>query len=91
MLPDFVIKVLDRVIGQCDFIDYQLTTKAGSKHGDNFLGVIVAVTVTGTRTISSEQVIDTLHLLVKIPPDNKQRREQFNSDLVFDRELYIHL
>lgn len=90
MLPEFVIKVLDRIASQCDFIDYELTTKAGSKHGDNFLGVIIAATLKGTRTIGGEDVADTLHLLVKIPPDNRQRREQFNSDLVFDRELHVY-
>lgn len=89
-LPKFAIKVLDRIASQCEFIDYEVTTKAGSKHGDNFLGVIIAATLKGTRTIGGEDVADTLHLLVKIPPDNRQRREQFNSDLVFDRELHVY-
>lgn len=90
MLPDYVTKVFDRIAGDLNFVDYEINTKAGSKHGDNFLGVIIAVTLTGTRDINGDHVSDAVHLLVKLPPDNKQRRAQFQSDLVFDRELLIY-
>lgn len=90
MLPEYVTKVFHKIAGDLNFIDFEISTKAGSKNGDNFIGVMIAVALSGTRDINGEHVSDTVHLLVKLPPDNKQRREQFHSDLVFDRELLIY-
>lgn len=90
MLPDFVTKVIDTIAVEHNFTDYQIETIAGSKHGDNFLGVIVAATVVGKRNIDGTEVDDQLPLVVKIPPANKSQREQFKSDAVFDRELHLY-
>lgn len=55
------------------------------------MGILVAVTIKGTRSHDNiEKVDDALHLMVKIPPNDQQRREQFLSDLAFDREFYIY-
>lgn len=32
------------------FSAYEIETKVGSNHGDNFVGIIIAVTITGTKT-----------------------------------------
>lgn len=90
MLPDFVTKVIDKIAEELNFSAYEIETKAGSKHGDNFLGVIIAATVVGKRTINGTKVDDQLPLVVKIPPANKVQREQFHSDAVFDRELHLY-
>lgn len=90
MLPEFITKIVDKVASEHNFTNYKIETKAGSKPGDNFLGVIVAATIVGKRVIDGTEVDAQLPLIVKSPPPSKSQREMFNSDGLFERELYIY-
>lgn len=90
MLPDSVVQILNRIAAELNFADHQLITKAGSSHGDNFLGIMTAVSITGTRIKNGKRVPDTVYLICKTPPMNKKRRENFKTNIVFDRELYMY-
>lgn len=90
MLPVNIVNALIRIARELNFIDYQLVTKAGSNHGDNFIGVMIAVSIAGTRSIDGKQFQDTIYLICKTPPLNETRRKNFNANMVFDRELYLY-
>lgn len=90
LLPTYIKELLHRIAETENFTDYKLETEAGSKHGDNFLGVMIAVTISGLRNQNGKSITDKLHLLCKIPPSNLSRRKNFRSDLVFARELYVY-
>lgn len=89
-LPGNITKVLDRIAAQLNFVDYELKTRSGSNHGDNFLGIMIAVALVGKREKGGQRVDDTVYLICKTPPMNKQRRKNFKTDMVFDRELYMY-
>lgn len=85
-LPDYVLDLLNDVAKAEGFTSYTTEFKAGSNHGDNFLGVLTSVTVKGQRNNNDEQ----LHLLVKLAPTNEIRRQEFHSIAVFKREALMY-
>lgn len=90
MLPEYITKLLNRIANEEDFIDYKFETKSGSNHGDNFLGVMISVTLEGTKVKNGISKIETMHLICKIPPMNESRKNNFKSSIVFDREVYVY-
>lgn len=85
-LPDYVLDLLNNVAKGEGFSTYTTEFKAGSNHGDNFLGVLTSVTINGQRNNNDEQ----LHLLVKLAPTNEIRRQEFHSVPVFKREALMY-
>lgn len=90
MLTDYITNILIKIAKSEGFTDYQIKTKAGSNHGDNFLGIMTAVTLTGTKGHNGVSKHEELHLICKAPPANESRKKNFNSDLVFSREIYMY-
>lgn len=90
MLPEYLIKLLNRIAKEQDFVDYKFETKSGSNHGDNILGVMISVTLNGTKIKNGSSNIETMHLICKIPPMNESRKKTFKSSIVFDREVYVY-
>ncbi|XP_055312342.1 uncharacterized protein LOC129574385 [Sitodiplosis mosellana] len=90
MLPDYVINCVHKVAKNEGFTDFKIETKAGSAHGDNFLGIMTAITLTGTRRKNGQTQSEELHLLCKAPPRNVIRQKNFATSLVFSREIYIY-
>lgn len=90
MLPEYITKRLDKIAEAERFTDYNYEMKAGSNHGDNFLGVMTAITLTGNKGENGKSYTDLLHLLCKAPPSNPARNENFKTDVVFKRELYMY-
>lgn len=89
-LPEFVEKLLKDVIKSEGFTDYTVDYQPGSKHGDNYLGVMTSVTVSGTRNKKGHLVIDQLHLVCKLAPATEARRKEFKSFIVFEREALMY-
>lgn len=89
-LPDNIIERLHSVATGEGFTDFTLVTKPGSKHGDNFLGEIFAITITGKRMVNAKLVDDRLDVVCKIAPQNQFRREHFKAEIVFTREAFIY-
>lgn len=90
MLPEYVSNCVHKVAKNEGFTDYKIETKAGSAHGDNFLGIMTAITLKGTRGKNGQSKSEELHLLCKAPPKNVIRQKNFSSSLVFSREIYIY-
>lgn len=87
VLPDYARAILNRIAKDEGFGDVTTEIEAGSQHGDNFLGVIIRAILKGTRHgIANSE----LHLLCKLAPENKHRREAFQTSAAFARELYAY-
>lgn len=71
------------------FLDYDIETKADvTDDGDNFVGVLTAITITGTTRHSRPLHREVLHLISKTPPS-----EQIQKGIpqpMFSREIYIY-
>lgn len=65
---------------------YETIVEAGSKKGDNFMGVVYRVTCrqSGINTNSSD-----LKLILKTAPQSEQMREAFFTRPCFEREIYL--
>lgn len=63
---------------------YTIQTNVASKHDENFMSFLNAVTLTNADT--SEQ----LHLIWKSPSQNEARREHFKLASVFRREIDVY-
>lgn len=79
------------------FTEYTLAQDSGSKHGDGFMGTMVSITLSGKRKCSAENVTDDeapqpdrLDMICKIEPANAARNEQFNTSIVFEREVLCY-
>lgn len=88
MLSESVERVLHQIAKNEGFVDYKIETAAGSNHGDNFMSVMNAVTISGTK--DSNDHIQELHLLCKLPSSNEVRNKNFRSSVIFNRELFVY-
>lgn len=83
-LTDYMKKSLDHVAANEGFKNYTINLDHGSGIGDGFVGVVVRATI---QEIDSDK---KLRVIVKIPPENEARREQFKSMQMFEREIYAY-
>lgn len=90
MLPNFITDRLHKIAKSEGLTDYTIETKAGSNHGDNFLGIMTAVTLVGTKGLNGHSRKSELHLICKMPPNNEMRNKNFKTEMVFDREIYMY-
>lgn len=90
MLPKHIEKCLRKIAKNVGMKNYKIEMQAGSKHGDNFLGIMIAVTLTNSDQRNGGSKPKQLHLLCKMPPLNEIRRKNFESKLVFGREICIY-
>lgn len=90
MLPDYITKHLQKIAENLNFTEHTIETTNASSHGNNFVGVMVAVTITGTRNVDGASLADKVHLICKTPAINESVRKSFEAEMVFDRELYIY-
>lgn len=90
MLDDFTTQLLHKIAKNEGFVDFKIGTKAGSNHGDNFLGIMTAVTISGTKGQNGQNKTEELHLICKATPTNEMRKKNFKTSVVFDREVHIY-
>lgn len=90
MLPESIIKYLHQVAKNEGFSDYEIITEIGSSPGDNYVGVITAITISGSKRLNGHGTRQELHLICKTPPTDNARKKMLKSDLVFDREIYTY-
>lgn len=83
-VPNFISDVIDRIIKENGFRDYSLEIKAGSNVGDGFTSDISCITITERN--GDQQ----LNLVCKMAPLNKNRRNEFISDIAFAREVLFY-
>ncbi|XP_031616814.1 uncharacterized protein LOC116336810 [Contarinia nasturtii] len=91
MLPDYLKDGIHKIAKTEGFIDYGIEMKAGSNHGDNFFGVLIAVTLSGTRRQQNGDIqSDELHLLCKTPPTNELQEKDISLTVTFNREIFMY-
>jgi hypothetical protein len=86
-LPDEVYyKTLEKVVKdnlKVSIKDCDMSIIPGSAKGDNYMGVVYRIAITSKRG-------DKLNLIVKLPPQNQVRREQFFVKDCFLREIEFY-
>lgn len=89
-LPACALELLKKIATSEGFIEYTTKVDSGSNHGDNFIGVLSRVTLAGTRKVNGKFKEDKLNLLCKFGSDVAERRKEFNTDALFEREIYAY-
>lgn len=90
-LPDYALNLINEIAVNEGFTKYTIELKPGSKHGDNFLGVVTSVTIVGQRNRLNECIVgDSMHLVCKLAPEGEARRQEFHSVEVFQREVVMY-
>lgn len=87
-LSDFVRNALNTVAKNERFTKYTIEIVPGANLGDGFMGLMLQVTFKGTKTNSNDK--EELSVMCKIPPLSKARREYFNTNLIFEREIIMY-
>lgn len=90
-LPARLLHHLDVVAKAEGFGEYTIEHEAGSNIGDGFMATMLAVTIIGKTTdVDSPHRGNQLSLICKLKPANATRQENFQTDLVFDREVMMY-
>lgn len=90
-LPVHVVKMLAKVAQKEGFIRYEIEEAPGSNQGDGFFSVMASTTLCGDRVNENGNVVaDKLHLLCKMAPFSKERRDGDKTGLLFEREIYLY-
>lgn len=90
VLPEFVNELIKKIAVSEGFSDYETNVDSGSKDNDGFIGIIKSVTIQGVRLHDGKEKSETLRLMCKLIPDNEQRRQEFNTNLLFKREALLY-
>lgn len=89
-IPAYVAKHINDIAIKEGFSNFTIDFGNGANHGDGFVGDIAKARIVGNRIANNITYADAeLILIVKIPPENKVRREEFGMRL-FEREAYMY-
>jgi len=88
-VPQFAINALNQIAQAEGFTSYVINYERGSNFGDGFVAEIVRAEIKGTQMIKGVQAESELVLVLKLPPDNKTRREALGMR-VFEREVVAY-
>lgn len=61
-----------------------------SAKGDNYVGVIYRVKVKKLTSLDEKNKNNTFSMIIKLPPENEARREQFSIPIFFEREILLY-
>lgn len=85
--PERVQEILKEIAESEGFTSFDHTFSAGSNKGDNYVGEILRVVVTGEKANGR---IEELDLILKIAPLSAKWREHFNCNALFKQEDYFY-
>lgn len=89
-LPVAIENLLCEIAQKEGFTDYKFEFESGSNRGDNYVGVVTSVKIVGDRVKDGVVTIETLNLMCKSAPKNRERRELMNIAQCFEREIYMY-
>lgn len=90
-LPQFLVPILNRIVEKEGFVEFKTDVGSGSNIGDNFAGELLRVVVSGRQKQKNGLEIDAkLNLLCKMAPANAQRRKEFMTNVLFEREAFFY-
>ncbi|XP_072379898.1 uncharacterized protein [Diabrotica undecimpunctata] len=75
-------KLIDRIASENGFNDYEIITSSGSSKGDNFYGVLTAITIKDKKK--------SLDLILKSSHTNKGFREASPINDIYNREIFLY-
>lgn len=81
-------RVLEDVVKRRGFKQPRYAVSAGSKTGDNYLGVLYRVEVTEAAT--EGEGVKRLALILKGMPASERRRQEMRCGLMFDNEHFVY-
>lgn len=85
-VPVYAINAVDRIAQAEGFTNYVINYDRGSNFGDGFVAEIVRAKIVGSQLKKGVQQDTELVLVLKLPPENKARRETMGMN-VFEREV----
>lgn len=88
-VPLYAINALNRIAEEQGFTNYVINYDRGSNFGDGFVAEIVRAKISGSQLVKGAQEESELVLILKLPPDNKTRREQMGMH-AFEREVTVY-
>lgn len=86
VLEQWTLDLLGRVASEHGFSAWSIKHAPGSNVGDNFMGIILRVTIDGQRQGRQH----SLSCMLKMPPHGAARRKQFHSSALFERETLMY-
>lgn len=92
-LPAFVVHHLQCIAVNEGFAEgYDVKHESGSRVGDGFSGLMLAIKLVGYRRKepNDDLKLDELSLICKLQPATAAHRKSFNSELMFQREVYMY-
>ncbi|XP_037051940.1 uncharacterized oxidoreductase dhs-27-like [Bradysia coprophila] len=89
VVPTYAIDALNRIAQDEGFTNYAISYDRGSNLGDGFVAEIVRAKIKGSQLVKGVQEDSELVLVLKLPPENKIRREQMGMN-VFEREVTVY-
>lgn len=90
-LPDRTKKIVYEILTeQLKTNDYTIEISDGANAGDNYLGVVYRVKAIVNKNKQRNDKREELSIIVKIPPANQYRREQFFAREAFTRETLTY-
>ncbi|CAG4959803.1 unnamed protein product [Colias eurytheme] len=81
--------ILSEVAKKSNLKRWRYTCKNSMDAIENYFGVLVPATINGTKTDKSEDDL-TLHLLIKITPNNIERRMKQVFKYLFEAEIFLY-
>lgn len=87
--PAYLAEYLNEIARKEGFVEHSLHFENGSNHGDGFVAVMVAVTIKGKQMVDLQDDKE-LSLMCKLLPENKARRDFFQSTILFEREVCVY-
>ncbi|GJQ76124.1 hypothetical protein Trydic_g1872 [Trypoxylus dichotomus] len=79
-------KYIEELVQAREIVDYKIDVESGTKKGDNYLGVIAKITITGKK---DDKDIN-LHWIAKNAPQVKSFRELAGIESIYCREIYVY-
>lgn len=84
--PELLVNLIEKIAKNEGLQNHTSKISLGSEHGDGFVGILYRITIEGIKNGKNY----VINLVAKMPPLNKARREQFNSVLLFEREVRLY-
>lgn len=91
MLPEYISNLLNKIAKNEGFLNFKIQTEAGTSHGDNLMGILsvrTAIKISGTKAENGKT--EELKLYFKVPSTSEVRIKNFQSKLLFNREIYVY-
>lgn len=90
-LPEYGKLLINGIARSAKFTEFTVQTLPGSNHGDNIMGVLVSVIISGTQiSFNGQKIEGKLNLICKLAPESEERRREFQTARNFGREVLMY-